>query len=271
MPNLLVALYDPAYLEKLTANFAISAVITSEELAGRVPDHLGLGVATDAVTAFYAVHDHLLDATDFYGALHPSAVSPDASVDPHAHVAPQGVDIGPGCRVEAGAVVLERSTLGAGVVIRANAVIGGEGFEPKDVAGRRVIIRHAGGVRLGDRVEIQAGSHVARAVLGGVTEIGEDTKIDALVQVAHNVRIGKRCKIAGCACIAGSTTIGDDVWIGPGAMISSEVTVGFKAFVAIGSLVLKAVPPGGLVWGSPAKFVAWREGFDPSGQEPASS
>ena len=109
---------------------------------------------------------------------------------------------------------------------------------------------HAGGVRLGDRVELQANTCVDRAIFGGFTEIGEDTKCDNLVHIAHNVKIGRRCLLAAQAMIAGSVTIGDDVWIGPSAAVLSEITIGDGAYVTIGSVVTRNVAPGQHVTGN---------------------
>ncbi|MBV8883694.1 MAG: hypothetical protein JO235_06795 [Chroococcidiopsidaceae cyanobacterium CP_BM_RX_35] len=177
-------------------------------------------------------------------------------------MAPKNVRIGRGSIVEPNAVILERSIIGEEVVIRSGAVIGGEGFEPKYVNGDHIVVPHAGGVLLHDKVEIQANTHVARNVFGGFTEIGKDTKIDALVQIAHNVSVGCRCEIAASAVIAGSTVIGNDVWIGPNATVSSELQIGNGTFIALGSVVTKDIPDFAMVAGSPARFVRWRKDFN---------
>ncbi len=250
--QMLVMLYDPDYLKRLLGNPNIACVVTRPDLAAEIPDCLGMAVCDDPAAAFYRVHDHLAAETDFYWRPFDSEISPEAAIHPTAHVAPRNVRIGRGTVVGPNAVVLERSILGEDVVVGPGAVIGGEGFEPKFVAGRHVIVRHAGGCRLGDRVEIQANSHVARAVFNGFTEVGEDTKIDALVHIAHNARIGRRCELASGAHVAGSATVGDDVWIGPHATISSEVRVADGAFVAIGSVVVRRVTDRQRVFGVPA-------------------
>ena len=248
--KMFVGLYDPYCLDKLLANHHITCVLTSPDLAAQMPEHLGTAVCGDPKTVFYQIHTYLAVETDFYWKHFDSEISPAANIHERAYVAPKNVRIGRGTVIEPNATILERSLIGEDVVIRAGAVIGGGGFEPKFVGGKHVIIPHAGGVLLHDRVEIQGNTHVARSVFGGFTEVGQDTKVDALVHIAHNVRIGQRCEITACAMVAGSTAIGDDVFIGPNASISSEVRIGDGAFVTIGAVVTKDVPDGQRVSGN---------------------
>ncbi len=141
--------------------------------------------------------------------------------------------------IEPHVTVLPHSIVDDDVILRAGCVIGMQGFEFKRLGGEILPVAHAGGVRLHDRVEVQANSVVDRSVFGGFTEVGEDSKIDNLVHIAHNVKIGKRSLLAANAMIAGSVVIGDDVWIGPSASISSEITIGDRAFVTLGSVVTR--------------------------------
>jgi len=248
--RLLVAFYDSRFTHRLVQNCDVSCVLTSSVLADRVPSTLAVAIVEDPQAVFYRAHRYLLQNTTFYGEDFPTEVSADAAVHPEAWIAPRNVRIGPGCMVEAHAIVLERTIMGAGVVIRAGAVVGGEGFEPKNIDGRKEIIPHAGGVRLHDRVEVQSNSHIAKSVFGSCTEIGEGTKIDALVHIAHNAQIGRDCEIAAGAVVAGSTRIGDRVWIGPGAVVSSEVRIGNDAAISLGAVVIRDVPDGQRVSGN---------------------
>jgi UDP-3-O-[3-hydroxymyristoyl] glucosamine N-acyltransferase len=106
-------------------------------------------------------------------------------------------------------------------------------------------------VRIGDDVEIGAGTTIDRATLAE-TVIGRGTKIDNLVQIAHNVVIGEACLIAAMVGISGSVVIGDRVMIGGGVGIADHVTVGSDAVILAGSGVGGNVPEGGVVSGYPA-------------------
>ncbi len=250
-PRMLVCLHDPKYLQReLLTNPSVAAVITSEQLSPRIPATLGLGTAPDAQTGFYTIHEVLLRETAFYRQDFPNEISPKAVIHPGAHVASKSVRIGPGTVVEPGAVIHEHCIIGQDCVIRAGAVLGAEGFSPKRIRGVMRIVPHAGGVRIGDRVEIQSQSVVCRSVLGGFTEIGDETKISSLANISHSVNIGKRCRIASSAVVLGSARIGDDVWIGPNATISNQIVVGDSATVSLGAVVVRDVAPNARVSGN---------------------
>ncbi|MDF1524469.1 MAG: UDP-3-O-(3-hydroxymyristoyl)glucosamine N-acyltransferase [Trueperaceae bacterium] len=175
-----------------------------------------------------------------------------------------GVAVGPGAVVGAGAIVGPGSVLGERVVvgdgvrlgarcrIQAGTVLGSDGFGY--AAGPRGAerIRHLGTVVLGDDVEIGANACVDRGTLG-TTTIGDRTKVDNLVQIAHNVRIGHDVLIAGQTGIAGSTSIGDRVIVGGAAGIGDHLHVGDGARIAGGAGVTKNVPPGETWGGYPAQ------------------
>lgn len=252
---MLVVLYDVSFLDVLLANPAISCVVTSSEIAPQLPRELGVGTCPDPMAMFYRIHSYLLHQTTFYGEPFATEISPTARVARTAHVAEKNVRIGARSVVEAGAILYGGTLIGDDVVVRSGAVIGGEGFEPKTIGGRHFIVPHAGGVRVGNRVEILCNSHIAKCVFGGYTEVGEDTKIDVLVHISHNVEIGSFCEIAAGTIVSGSVSIGEKVWIGPGAVISSEVSIGSGAFVALGSVISMNVPAGAMVAGNPGRII----------------
>jgi UDP-3-O-[3-hydroxymyristoyl] glucosamine N-acyltransferase len=187
--------------------------------------------------------------------IHPTAVvHPDAVIDPTAHVGPFSY-VG-ACEIGAQTVLLGHAHLhdgtrvGSEVIVHPGAMIGVEGFGyERTASGALERFPHIGGVLIEDRVVIGAGCCIARGTLGD-TIIGEGTKLDNLVHVAHNVRIGKHTLIVANAMIAGSSVIGDRVWIGPGAQISDHVNVGDDASVTLGAVVVRDVRPGQKVSGN---------------------
>jgi UDP-3-O-[3-hydroxymyristoyl] glucosamine N-acyltransferase len=199
---------------------------------------------------------------------HPSAVvasdahvAGDAYVGAHACIG-AGARIGSGCTIEAGAYVgagavvgedswlqprssvMDDCMVGKRVVLHAGCVVGSEGFGWAFVEDRLERIPQAGNVVLGDDVEIGANSCVDRAQTGSTT-IGNGTKIDNLVQIGHNCRIGEHCVFAALTGLAGSTVIGDYVKVGG--------QVGFKGHITVGSHVTIAGQTG--VWGDVADGV----------------
>lgn len=149
-------------------------------------------------------------------------------------------------------VSIECAYLGNNVVIHAGARIGTEGFGWLGLTRTNRKIPQLGRVIVQDAVEIGANSTVDRGALGD-TVIGEGTKIDNLVHVGHNTRIGRYCLIAGTCGIAGSATIGDNVMIGGGAGIAGHLRVGNGSIVSAWAMVINDVPPGGRVAGIPAQ------------------
>jgi UDP-3-O-[3-hydroxymyristoyl] glucosamine N-acyltransferase len=203
----------------------------------------------------------LANHTDFYSKPFKVEIASSSRIHPTAYIANRNVRIGERCEIGPKASILEGSILEDDVVIRAGSVISTEGFEFAHIDKKIMPIIHTGGVLLHNRVEIQANCCISKAVFGGFTEIGEGTKLDNLIHIAHNVIIGERCLIAACAMVAGSAKIGDDVWIGPSASISSEVEIGDRAWITLGSVVTKNVGPDQRVTGNFAinhdRFIAF--------------
>jgi UDP-3-O-[3-hydroxymyristoyl] glucosamine N-acyltransferase len=175
-------------------------------------------------------------------AVHPSAVvHADAVVDPTARVGPlcvvdRGARIGAGTELKARVTIGERCVIGARCIIHPGVVIGADGFGFAPNKGEFVKIEQLGSVVIGDDVEIGANTCVDRGALAD-TVIEDGVKIDNLVQVAHNVHIGKHTVIAGCVGISGSARIGAHCMIGGGVGIAGHLSIADHVTVAGFSLV----------------------------------
>lgn len=149
--------------------------------------------------------------------------------------------------------VREECEIGERCILHSGTVIGSDGFGfATDQEGVHHKIPQVGRVILEDDVEIGANTVVDRAALGA-TVIKSGTKIDNLVQVAHNVVIGKGCLLAGQVGISGSTEIGDNVAIGGQAGLAGHIEIGDRAMIGAQAGVTKSVPPGIAVSGYPAR------------------
>jgi UDP-3-O-[3-hydroxymyristoyl] glucosamine N-acyltransferase LpxD len=113
---------------------------------------------------------------------------------------------------------------------------------------------HLRGVKIGNNVEICANTNIARGSLSD-TVIGDNTKVDALVQIAHNVRIGKNSEICTGTIIGGSTSIGDMTWTGLNSTLKDNIKIGNNVLIGAGAAVIKDVPDGDVVAGVPAKSI----------------
>lgn len=167
----------------------------------------------------------------------------------------QNSTIGDNCRLDNNVVVYHNCKIGNNVIIQANTAIGSTGFGYTQADGRHILIPHNGGVIIEDFVEIGANCCVDRAKFGN-TIIGAGTKIDNLVQVAHNVIIGKCCLIIGQAGIAGSSRLGDGVVLAGQVGIVHNVSIGSGTIIGAQSGVINDIAAGKKVVGSPAIDVA---------------
>jgi len=272
---------NPKYLSQL-ADTQAGACLTAEKFADRVPEHCAVLVCQSPYAAyakvlrrFYPDGHRLTGMTgdgDFQGAhIHPSARL-EAGVQPEP-----GVVIGANVQIGTGTVICANTVIGHDVCIGRDGYIGANATLQHTLMGDRVIIHP--GVRIGqdgygfamsasghqkvpqigrviiqDDVEVGANSTIDRGA-NRDTVIGEGTKIDNQVQIAHNVEIGRHCLVVAQAGIAGSSKLEDFVVLAGKAGISGHLTIGQGAQVAGGANVANDIPPGEKWGGTPARPV----------------
>jgi UDP-3-O-[3-hydroxymyristoyl] glucosamine N-acyltransferase len=268
------------YLATLQATHA-GACLVSEKLAPSVPQHVAALVAKDPYPAFVRAlrefHKDSLRPSSSYDSegvapsavIHPTAELEDGViVDPLAVIGPNAeigsgtvigasaviganVRIGRDCSIGAGATVLF-ALIGDDVIVHPGCRIGQDGFGYLPGAKGHLKIPQAGRVIIQNGVEIGAGTTIDRGALND-TVIGEGSKIDNLVQIGHNVTIGRHCIVVSQSGIAGSSTLGDGVVLGARIGVSDHATIGEGSQIAARSSVVGEVPPGVIWGGSPAK------------------
>ena len=250
------------------------------EVSGHDPATRAVVIVEDAEIAMLQVLESFAALTrvtpepviDASAVIHDSAkigtgvhIGPQVSIGSNAVVG-DGVCLHAGSRVGSGVVIGEMTVLHANVVIEhdcrigrgcllhAGVVVGADGFgyRPDPEGGGLLKVPHLGIVDIGDDVEIGAGSCVDRAKFGA-TKIGDNTKLDNLVQVAHNAVIGCSTVVAAQVGIAGSAVIGNGVQIGAHAGIVEHVRIGDGARIGAKAGVIKNVPAGEVVAGIPAQ------------------
>jgi UDP-3-O-[3-hydroxymyristoyl] glucosamine N-acyltransferase len=170
-----------------------------------------------------------------------------------------GVTIGRNCVIAANCT-LDCAHIGNDVVLHSGVRIGTEGFGWLDLGNSNRKIPQLGRVIVQDRVEIGANSTIDRGALGD-TVLGDGTKVDNLVQIGHNCRIGRNCLIAAMTGLSGSTTVGDGVLMGGGVGTSGHLTIGAGSVVHGRAAVTKDWPAGSKLAGAPAQDIRdfWRE------------
>ena len=164
----------------------------------------------------------------------------------------RGVSLGTQCFIHANAVIKERCLLGNRVIIHSGSVIGTDGFGYELQNGRHVKIAQVGIVQIDDDVEVGSCTTIDRARFGR-TWIGEGTKIDNLVQIAHNCVIGKHCIIIAQVGISGSTKLGDYVTMAGQVGVAGHLTIGDRTTFFAKSGLTKDYPEAGAYTGYPAK------------------
>ncbi len=262
---------------KLAGDFAASkagAILTTKNLSPQPHGNGALLLADDPKLAFALAGKIFYPAPAPKAFIHPGAtIAASASIGADSSIAAgvvigENVVIGPRSRIGANTVIEDGVTIGADAVIAANVsishavigngvdiapctTIGGEGFGFAPGPSGLVRLTHVGRVVIGNHVVIGANCAIDRGALTD-TQIGDMTALDNLVQIGHNVKIGKACVLAGQAGVAGSTTIGDFVMVGGGVSISDHLTIGSGAKIAGKSGVARDVGPGEIVAGYPA-------------------
>lgn len=275
-PNDATFFGNPKYLPALQLSKAGVALVP-EDFTESLP---GVG-------AIIAVTDPSLAFTSVVAALQPPVPPPAAGIHPTAVISPaaqigRDVSIQPYAVIEAGAVIGDRVCLGAHsfvgrdsrigdesfvyplvtirervsigrrCIVHSGAVIGGDGFGFTTIDGRHAKVPQVGGVQISDDVEVGAGVTIDRARFG-MTRIGEGTKIDNLVQIAHNVVIGPHCLVVAQAGISGSTRLGKNVILAGQVGVVGHITLGDGVVVSAQSGITKNVPAGTKMFGTPAR------------------
>jgi len=271
----LAFLASPRYVDAFRASRAGAVLLAPDAAELPAAAAVRIVVADPHAAMARALHA-MFPAAPPAGQVHPTAqlgagvrLGAAVVVGPHASlgagvVLGDRVRLGAGVVLEPGVAVGDDSLLGANVVcvagtrigrrcvIKPGAVLGGPGFGYVAGAAGPRRIPHVGGCRLEDDVEIGANSCVDRGSIDD-TVIGAGSKLDNLVHVGHNARLGARCLVMGGSVIAGSADIGDDVVIAGHAAVGGHFRVGHRVRIGAKSGVIGAVPDGTDVSGFPAR------------------
>jgi UDP-3-O-[3-hydroxymyristoyl] glucosamine N-acyltransferase len=250
-PDALSFLSHPKYQQELAASKAACVIVSP-----------GMREAAAARGAFIVTPDpyfYFARLTQLWKAhharpeadrIHPSAViHAEAQVDATARigalcVVERGARIGAGTVLKSRVTVSEDCTIGERCLLHPGVVIGADGFGLAPHEGRWVKIEPLGAVRIGDDVEIGANTCIDRGALDD-TVIEDGAKLDNLIQIGHNVRVGKNTAMAGCVGVAGSAVIGANCTFGGGAIVLGHLTVADGVHVSAATVVTRSIHKAG--------------------------
>lgn len=269
-------LTNAKYAQHIKTSAATACFIGEGFIVDKIPDNMALLVCADPEMGFIKAVELLHPTTSFTNQIAKQAIVDDSVVlgngvfigayavlgkntnigDNSAILAGayigNNVSIGKNCRVHPYAVIYDGSIIGDNVIIHSGAIIGADGFGYKFRKGAHVKVPQVGNVIIEDNVEIGANTCIDRGALGS-TVIGTGSKIDNLVQVGHNNKVGKHVIMCGLTGVSGSCSIEDYAILAGSSGIADHVTIGQGAVVMARSGVAGDVPAGAQFFGSPAK------------------
>ncbi|MDG2322489.1 MAG: UDP-3-O-(3-hydroxymyristoyl)glucosamine N-acyltransferase [Akkermansiaceae bacterium] len=278
-PDDISFLGNPRYQSQLP-NTRAGAVLVAEG-EWEVPDGCALIKVENPSAAFSKIIDYFQAAARYFvpGISSGAHIAEDVEIDPAAVMISAGVviesgaKVGKGTAIGAGCVVGRKSVIGEDCLLHPNAtvreecilgnrvilqpgvVVGSDGYGFELVDGRHQKVPQVGIVELEDDVEVGANSCIDRARFGR-TLIGEGTKIDNLVQIAHNVKVGKHTLIVAQSGIAGSTRIGNYVTVAAQVGVVGHIEIGDQVVLATRTAAMKSLKKPGVYMGSPARPMA---------------
>lgn len=252
-----------------------TAVVLAADFAAKLPDGVAAIVTAQPYLGFARLAAALHPRPAARASIHASAViDPTARIGDGCEIGPLAV-IGAGAEIGAGSIIGPHAVVGDGVVLGEGCRIGAHASVSHCIAGRFVVLHpgarvgqegfgfavtpegrfetmpQLGRVILGDFVEVGANACIDRGSQAD-TVLGAGTRLDNLVQIGHNVRLGRGCVVVAQVGISGSTTVGDGVQFGGQAGITGHLTIGDRARIGAQAGVMGDVPAGADVIGSPA-------------------
>ena len=248
----LAFLSNPKYQSQLAASRAGCVIVgpTMAEVARARLDGQGACIVADQPYLYYARVTQLWRRahvrSDATPRIHPSAViDPEAFVDATAVVGAlcvveRGARIGADTVLKARVTVGEDCVIGQRCILHSGVVLGADGFGFAPHGGAWEKIEQLGAVRIGDDVEIGANTCIDRGALQD-TVIEDGVKLDNLIQIGHNVRIGKHTAMAGCVGVAGSATIGAHCTVGGGAIVLGHLTLADHVHISAATVVTRSI------------------------------
>ena len=238
------------YLSIAEKNPHVTAIICSRDLEAHIAQSMkAIIVAENPRLLFFKLYVEFYNRKLGFPVMN-FGRGEDCRIHPSAVVS-EKTKIGNRVEIGANAVIEDFVEIGDGVTIGSNVVIGAEGLiSLRREDGSLMLVKHAGGVRIGDDSLILAGAVIAKSLFPAFTTIGNRCQIGILANVGHGVNVEDDVIISGNTVIAGRTKLGNKVWVGASASIAQGLKVGDGAQIKMGAVVIGDVPAGQVVSGN---------------------
>ena len=247
--KVLTFLNDEKYYKEIENNKSITCIVTTDEVAQKIEKgKYGIIITHNPIKEFFELHNKLVKE-DFYFTKRDNQISEKAYISEKANIGSYNIIIEDDVIVEADVTIYENVTIKKGAIIRSGSRIGGNGFEFSRFGDEVLSVSFAGDVLIEENVEIQNNTCIDRGVFDR-TYLGKNVKVDNLVHIAHDVKIGDNTLVVACTLIGGRTRIGKNSYLGPNCTVKNGLILGENSKVSMGSVVTKDVKDNEVVTGN---------------------
>ena len=247
--KVLTFLNDEKYYKEIENNKSVTCIITTKEVLEKIKGNkYGIILSENPRKDFFELHNKLVKE-NFYFSKNENKISEKAKISKNANIGEYNIIIEDNVIIEAGVTIYENVTIKKGSIIRSGTRVGGNGFEFSRFGEEVLSIEFAGDVFIDENVDIQNNTCIDRGVFDR-TYLGKNVKVDNLVHIAHDVKIGANTLVVACTLIGGRTKIGNNSYLGPNCTVKNGLILGENSKVSMGAVVTKDVKDNEVVTGN---------------------
>ena len=247
--KVLTFLNDEKYIKEFKKNNTITCILTTLEISEKIKGYnYGILIVENPRKDFFELHNKLVKES-FYFTKNKNKISEKAMISKKATIGDYNIIIEDNVVIESNVTIYENVTIKKGTIIRSGSRIGGNGFEFSRFGNEVLSVSFAGDVLIEENVEIQNNTCIDRGVFDR-TYLGKNVKVDNLVHIAHDVKIGENTLVVACTLIGGRTRIGKNSYLGPNCTVKNGLILGKNSKVSMGSVVTKDVKDNEVVTGN---------------------